>query len=171
MKPVILAISGAKNVGKTTLITNLIPYLKKHSLTVYVIKHDGHDFIPDVPNTDTFYMQQAGADGTAIFSDSTVMIVKKRTDKIKDFETRIFQAFPNADMILLEGFKNTSYPKIEVLRKEINLKPLSAKSSLIALVSDTLSLHKEYCVPLFTWNDTTNICKFVLSFYRSKVNQ
>lgn len=171
MKPVILAISGSKNVGKTTLITNLLPFLKQHSLTVAVIKHDGHNFIPDVPNTDTFNMQQAGADGTAIFSDSTVMIVKKRLDKMDRFETNLFKAFPEADMIILEGFKNTSYPKIEVLRKGINVKPLSDKSSLIALVSDTVSFDKNCDVPLFTWNDTNNICKFVLSFYHSRVNQ
>lgn len=45
----IFAVSGVKDSGKTTLISRLIPHFKRKGLSVSVIKHDGHDFIPDVP--------------------------------------------------------------------------------------------------------------------------
>ena len=67
-KQFILAVSGVKNSGKTTLITKLLPELKKRGLQVAVIKHDGHDFEADVPGTDSWKYAQAGADGTCVFS-------------------------------------------------------------------------------------------------------
>jgi molybdopterin-guanine dinucleotide biosynthesis protein B len=107
-EPFFYAISGYKNTGKTTLITRLIPELKKLGLKVAVIKHDGHDFESDVPGTDSWKHQQAGAYGTAVFSGNRVMLTKE-CQGID--ETQIARAFPEADVILIEGMKNSSYPK------------------------------------------------------------
>ena len=68
VKPVVFAVSGVKNSGKTTLIEKIIPKLKEHGLKVATIKHDGHDFEGDVEGTDTYKHKRAGAYGTAIFS-------------------------------------------------------------------------------------------------------
>jgi molybdopterin-guanine dinucleotide biosynthesis protein MobB len=106
--PFFYAISGYKNTGKTTLITRLIPELVKLGLKVAVIKHDGHDFESDVPGTDSWRHQKAGAYGTAVFSGNRVMITKE-CQGID--ETQIAQAFPEADVILIEGLKNSPYPK------------------------------------------------------------
>ena len=48
-RQLIFAISGYKNSGKTTLIENLIPILTEYGYKVATIKHDAHDFEPDVP--------------------------------------------------------------------------------------------------------------------------
>ena len=58
-KPFVAAISGIKNSGKTTFLEHLVPVLRARGLRVAVIKHDGHDFTPDVPGTDSFRMRQA----------------------------------------------------------------------------------------------------------------
>ena len=42
----IVAISGIKNSGKTTLICRLLEIFKEKGLRVAVLKHDGHDFEP-----------------------------------------------------------------------------------------------------------------------------
>jgi molybdopterin-guanine dinucleotide biosynthesis protein B len=78
MHPFIFAVSGVKNSGKTTLITRILPLLARQGLRVAVIKHDGHDFAADVPGTDTWRQQQAGAYGTAIFSANKFMVVKQQ---------------------------------------------------------------------------------------------
>ena len=52
-KPLILAVCGVKNSGKTILIQKLIPLLQNQGLKVAAVKHDGHDFEPDVPGTDS----------------------------------------------------------------------------------------------------------------------
>ena len=106
--PFIFAISGYKNSGKTTLITRLIPVLVSRGYRVAVIKHDGHDFESDVPGTDSYRHQKAGAYGTAVFSGKRIMLTKEIQGVD---ETRLFAAFPEADIIVIEGLKNSSYPR------------------------------------------------------------
>lgn len=116
--PLFFAISGFKNTGKTTLLTQLIPVLCERGYKVAVIKHDGHDFEGDVPGTDSFRHKNAGAYGTAVFSKNRVLIQKECTEID---EKIIAEAFPEADIILLEGLKNSSYPKYicEYPKKEL----------------------------------------------------
>ncbi len=107
-KPFLFAVSGYKNTGKTTLITKLIPILQERGCQVAVIKHDGHDFESDVPGTDSFCHKKAGAYGTAVFSKNRFSVTKECKDIT---EKELALLFPEADIILLEGFKNSEHPK------------------------------------------------------------
>lgn len=110
--PFIFAVSGYKNTGKTTLLTQLIPELKSRGYRVAVIKHDGHDFTSDVPETDSYRLQEAGAYGCAVFSKKRLLITKKREEGDKEIHEReLIEAFPEADILLIEGLKNSPYPK------------------------------------------------------------
>lgn len=106
--PFFYCICGYKNSGKTTLITKLISILKERGYRVAVIKHDGHDFESDVPGTDSWRHQKAGAYGTAVFSGQRMMVTKECRD-INEEQLAAF--FPEADIILIEGLKHSSYPK------------------------------------------------------------
>ncbi|NMA58229.1 molybdopterin-guanine dinucleotide biosynthesis protein B [Clostridium cochlearium] len=132
-KQKIIAISGVKNSGKTTLITRLIPHLKDRGIKIAVIKHDGHDFEPDVIGTDSYRYREAGAEEIAIFSKNKWMIIKE--EKNID-ESELISQFPNADLILLEGFKFSDYPKVEIIRKEVSSMPITNPKTVIAYVSD-----------------------------------
>ena len=66
-RPAVLAVSGLHNSGKTTLLEKLLPALRSRGLKVGIIKHDGHDFTPDVPGTDSYRLREAGAEGVADF--------------------------------------------------------------------------------------------------------
>lgn len=111
-RPFVFAVSGYKNSGKTTLICRLIPELKSRGYQVAVIKHDGHDFVGDVPGTDSFRHREAGACGCAVFSKKRILITREieADDAIPD-EQMLIKAFPKADIILLEGLKDSCYPK------------------------------------------------------------
>ncbi len=118
--PVVFAVSGYKNSGKTTLTVKLIERLTKMGYRVATIKHDGHDFDPDVPGTDSYRHRKAGAYGSVVFSENRWMMTKeqacengvKQGEKAKKLTEREFmQAFPEADVILLEGFKHSNWPK------------------------------------------------------------
>lgn len=135
-KPVVIAVSGVKNSGKTTLIETMLPLLTEAGLNVAVVKHDGHCFDPDPPGTDTGRFMAAGAAGTAIFDGEKFKIVKKQPVT----EDVLIGQFPEADLILLEGFKYTTWPKLEVVRGEISQAPVSDPATLVALVTD-LKLH------------------------------
>jgi len=107
-KPLIFAVSGEKNSGKTTLIEAVLPILTARGYSIAVVKHDGHSFPPDVPGTDTRRFFDAGAMGTAVFDGEKFMLVKRQPVD----ETQLFEAFPEADLILIEGLKGSSYPKL-----------------------------------------------------------
>ncbi len=104
--PFIFAVSGYKNSGKTTLITRLIPELSARGFQVATIKHDGHDFVPDVPGTDSYRHREAGAYGTAVYSDRRFLVTKEQAVD----ENKLTELFPEADIILIEGLKNGAYP-------------------------------------------------------------
>lgn len=132
-KQSIIVICGVKNSGKTTLITRLIPKFTNLGYKVATIKHDGHDFDADVEGTDSYKYKQAGAYGTAVFSKNKFMVVKeqKETD-----ESELIKLFPEADLIFLEGFKNSNYPKIEIVRKGNSYESVCNKENLIVIASD-----------------------------------
>ena len=134
MRQKIIAVSGVKNSGKTTLLTKLIPALIDRGITCAVIKHDGHGFAADREGTDTCRMLASGAMGAAIFDGEKFQAVKYAAVTEED----LFSLYPEADLILLEGFKWTDYPKIEIVRKGVSEQTVCDRDTLLALVTDTV---------------------------------
>ena len=148
-QPAVLAVSGAHNSGKTTLLEKLIPILRRRGLKVGVIKHDGHDFIPDVPGTDSFRLREAGAEGVAVYSSQRYLLTEAfcltEQDLLALFERHGY------DLVLLEGYKSSGWPKIEVVRKAISETPVSVQP--LAIVGDIpgADLGLEEIAPLADW--------------------
>ena len=154
-KPVMIAVSGVKNSGKTTFLTNLVSELKSRGYRVAVIKHDGHEFEPDVEGTDTWKLRNAGAYGTAIFSQGKWMMVKEQAEMD---EKKLAELFPEADLILLEGFKYSTYPKFEIVRKENSEEMVCDPTTLLALVTDTnLRVGKVLTLGLSDWKEAADM--------------
>lgn len=163
----IVAISGIKNSGKTTLICRLLEIFKEKGLRVAVLKHDGHDFEPDVPGTDTYRQLQAGAYGTAVFSKGKYMLVKQQP---QISEKELMEFFPEADLILLEGFKYSTYPKIEIVRKGNSAESVSNPERLMAIATNLDAEEREALsvqenVPFFDLDNAKSIAEFILSDY------
>lgn len=129
----ILAVSGVKNSGKTTLIASLLSKLKQKGLKAAVIKHDGHEFEADIPGTDTWRFGEAGACGTLVFSGTKYMMVKYQPAPETD---ELIACFPEADVVLLEGFKYSEYPKIEVIRRGNSSRSVCDPRFLLGIVTD-----------------------------------
>ena len=129
----ILAVSGVKNSGKTTLLTKLIPALIDRGITCAVIKHDGHGFAADREGTDTCRMLASGAMGAAIFDGEKFQAVKYAAVT----EENLFALYPEADLILLEGFKESPLPKVEIVRKGNSEQSVCDPKTLLALITDT----------------------------------
>ena len=165
-KPFVLAVSGVKNSGKTALIARILPVLTSYGLKVATIKHDGHDFEADVPGTDTWQHMAAGAYGTAIFSTQKYMVVKQQKNTLPE---QLIECFPEADLILLEGFKYSDFPKIEVIRKENSEESVCQGHHLIGIASD---LTKEELksnikeVPVFDINDEKAVSEFIMNLLK-----
>ena len=162
-----VAIMGPSGSGKTTLICKLLEIFKEKGLKVAVLKHDGHDFEPDVPGTDTYRQLQAGAYGTAVFSAGKYMLVKQQP---QISESELVEFFPEADLILLEGFKYSDYPKIEIIRKGNSMMSVCNPERLMAIATnldaeerDTLPILEK--IPFFELDNAKSIAEFILSDY------
>lgn len=158
----IIAISGIKNSGKTTLIEKLIPLLKLKGLNIATIKHDGHDFQPDVEGTDSYRHSKAGAYGTGIFSNNRWMIIKEEKDiHIKT----LIQEFPEADLIILEGFKYSDYPKVEIVRGINSNAPVSKKETVLCYISDLEKFYDD--IPQFQLHEIPQLSEFLYNYINS----
>ena len=80
-----------------------------------------------VPN-----MVKAGADGVAVYSGQRYLL----TEMFRLTEQDLLALFERHgyDLVLLEGFKDSGWPKIEVVRKEISDTPVSFQP--LAVVGD-----------------------------------
>lgn len=101
----LVAISGPSGSGKTTFITNLIQRLT-NEFTVLVIK-DTHRQQVDVMGKDTHCYRQAGATASALIAAEDTALFFAGRRGVDDLT-----ALVNVDVILLEGFKLSHYPKI-----------------------------------------------------------
>ncbi|MBR4944953.1 MAG: molybdopterin-guanine dinucleotide biosynthesis protein B [Peptococcaceae bacterium] len=159
-KPTVIAVSGVKNSGKTTLIEKLIPQFEKQGLAAAVIKHDGHSFLADPENTDTGRYMKAGAWGTAVFDGEKFKVIKRN----QTAEELLLEQFADADIVLLEGFKNSSWPKVEIVRKGNSEQPVCRVDTLLALVTDLpLTLPGVSAIEL---NNVEQVATVMLQYHR-----
>jgi len=134
MRPIISVVGKAKS-GKTTLLEGLIVELKQRGYKVAVIKHAGDDFELDTLGKDSWRLSQAGSEVVAISSPHKLAVI---TQVERDFSPRELSRFIvwDYDLILTEGFKQGSIPKIEVHRKEQGQELLCPPRQLLAIVTD-----------------------------------
>jgi molybdopterin-guanine dinucleotide biosynthesis protein B len=115
MKAVVFA--GFSGSGKTTLVEQLIPLLKQQGLRVSVAKHAHHRFDIDQPGKDSWRHRQAGAHEVVIASDLRLALVREfEAPERLTVHALIAELRPDTDWVLVEGFKTSDLPKIEVWR-------------------------------------------------------
>jgi len=124
--PFVMQIVGYKNSGKTTLIAALIPLFKERGFRVGTVKHDAHDFSIDIPGTDSWKHQQAGADVTAISSPWRTAVMRNAPEPLE----RLLAGMDHVDVVLVEGFKHESHRKLLLLREAGDLNLLSELDSV-----------------------------------------
>ena len=146
--PTVFCVSGIKNSGKTTLITKLIQAFKTEGYRIGVIKHDGHEFEIDHKGTDTYQHRAAGSDTTLIYSETQFALIK---DQQQSKVEQLLKFFTDVDLVIIEGLKNSPYPKIELVLEE----PVCDAHHLIAVATDGDYRHP--AVPTFKRSDITGL--------------
>jgi len=157
----VICIVGRSGSGKTTLIERLIPLLRKEGLHVAVVKHSHHDLEFDIPGRDTYRYKQAGAATAILASQAGIGIVKHLEEELPLDE--ILSSYAgDADMVIVEGFKNEKFPKIEVFTRQSGEAPLcvSGDETYLAVVTDD-----EVSVPLprFARDDVDAVARFIIT--------
>ena len=111
-----IAIVGRHNSGKTTLVVKLIGELASRGLDVGSVKHHHHDrFEIDIPGKDSYRHRHAGATETVIACPGQVACVKSVEGELECSE--IVRAMPGHDIVIVEGYRKSGLPTIEVMRQ------------------------------------------------------
>ncbi|MCH5138798.1 molybdopterin-guanine dinucleotide biosynthesis protein B [Clostridiaceae bacterium UIB06] len=161
-KPAIISIIATKSgMGKTTLVEALIKTFKSRKYTIGILKYDVKKFEIDKEGKDSYKFSQAGADNVIIASSQKLAMIQSLKEE-KTIE-EIVNLFGDLDIVLIEGFKNNIYPKIEVHRKDVDKSILYNNlnydiSNIIAVASDE---NLDVNIPILNLNDTVSIADFI----------
>ena len=169
MIPPIVSVVANSGTGKTTLLEKLIAEIKRRGYRVAAIKHDAHRFDIDHEGKDSWRLTRAGADTTLIMSTEKLAVVKQHTTAEGPGLVETVANYCNdVDIVLTEGFRKSTLPKIEVYRHEHSEKLLCRDvehdPALIAVAADC-SL--EIDVPLYDINNIQGLCDLIVERYLS----
>ncbi len=137
-KPV-LGFAAYSGTGKTTLLVQLLPLLKKSGLRIAMIKHAHHDFDIDKPGKDSYELRKAGADQMLIASDKRwAMMTEIQGSDGLQLEDLIGKLnLDECDLVLVEGFRHVPFAKIELHRPSLGKDLIyPVDDCVIAIASD-----------------------------------
>lgn len=166
----ILGFAAFSGTGKTTLLVQLLPILRAHGLKIAMIKHAHHKFDVDKPGKDSFELRKAGASPMLISSSRRIAImIDKEEEAEPDLQDLLGYINPDKiDLVLIEGFKQWPFPKIELYRPDVG-KPLlfPDDKNIIAIAHDG-ELPTAASIPVMDINQPEQIAQFILQFIKQK---
>lgn len=121
---------GRHNSGKTTLLVKVIAELVSRGVNIGTVKHHGHpDFDIDYPGKDSFRHREAGSCDTVIVSPTRMARVTALVEEPTCDE--VVASMPNHDLVIVEGYRQSGLPVIEVIRRA-NERDLAAAEEFCA---------------------------------------
>lgn len=156
--PIISFVAKGTNSGKTYLMEKLVGEFKSRGKKVSAVKHGTHRMEMDKEGKDTWKFARQGADRIILFSDRALLLYEL---KAPDLDHLVSLAREGADIVLVEGFKNGPFKKIEVFNPGLYGTPLcldEPSGDYLAIVS------REYTdvnLPWFSFEDVRGICDFI----------
>ena len=157
----IFGLAGWSGSGKTTLLTALIPELVSRGITVSTLKHAHHAFDVDQPGKDSWRHRQAGAREVMISSQNRWALMHELRGEREPTLEELVRRMSPADLLLVEGFKHYTHPKIEVYRPSLG-KPLlhPEDPSVVAIASDEMM--PGLSLPWLPRSDISAVATFIL---------
>lgn len=133
----VLGLLGWSGSGKTTLLAQLLPLFIAHGLRVSTVKHAHSGFDLDQPGKDSFKHRQAGASEVLIASATRWALLHELDGPEPALESLLARLSP-VDLVLVEGFKTSPHPKIEVWRGVLGHAPFwPGRADVVAVAADT----------------------------------
>jgi molybdopterin-guanine dinucleotide biosynthesis protein B len=145
-------------------MVKLVEHFAQAGYRVGTIKHSCHPHPLDVKGKDSWRHKEAGAERTLFVGPERMQLVADVESKQSPVELA-GDLLKDMELVLVEGFLQSNTPKIEVVRSERSLEPVSTpESGLLAIVSD---IPKEklpdYNVPCIDIDDIEAIAEFIKS--------
>ena len=160
MVKAISIVGQRSNVGKTTLIKNLLHIFTDMGYKVGVVKHHHMEFDFDKEGKDSYIFSKSGASCVKMISPNRVITIENL-----GFEMELKDVLKNMieyDFVLVEGYKWEFLDRIEVFRSGFSTDIISDYGKLIAIVTDT---EHNVEVPQYYYLDYKNIAEKILEYF------
>ena len=159
----IFGFAGFSGSGKTTLLEKVIPLLTARGLRIAVIKHAHHKFDIDKPGKDSFRHREAGASEVLVVSGFRWALMHELVDEEEPSLEVLCSRLAPCDLVIVEGYKYSVIPKIEVHRSETGHPHLyQGDKHIVALATDTRS---DIPLPQFDINEPQQVASFILEYF------
>src|SRR6516165_4724366 len=152
----VIGLAGWSGSGKTTLVTKVIPVLVKRGLKLATVKHAHHEFDTDQPGKDSWLHRRAGASEVAVVSSLRWAIVHELEQEAEPSLDDVLEKLSPVDLVIVEGFKRHSHPKLEVYRAAIGKPLLHPDDDCIVAVATDAPLPQAQ-VPVVMLDDVETI--------------
>ncbi len=160
----IIGFSAWSGTGKTTLLRQLIPALKQRGLRVSVIKHAHHHFDLDFPGKDSYELRKAGANQTVICTTTRMATITEFDAPSQEPELADIVAMldpDRADLVLVEGYKDIRFPKIELRREPLGKPWLYPDDDTVIAIACDQAPAETLAIPILDINDIEGIARFI----------
>lgn len=131
----VIGIVGYSGMGKTTLLERLIPELVARGLRVSLIKHSHKVIELDRPGKDSWRLREAGCHDVVVVGRNRWGVMHELRDEREPELAELLAAVRPCDLVLVEGMKSQSFPKLEVWRPALG-KPLLGAPGTLAVATD-----------------------------------
>jgi len=160
----VVGFAAYSGTGKTTLLVSLLRLFTEQGLRVGIVKHAHHTFEIDHPGKDSYELRRAGASQVLVGSRRRWALMAETPQPPADALAFYLDHLDRSalDLVLVEGFKPESIPKIELHRPSLG-KPLlyPADAGIIAVATDS-PLAQVPAIPLLDLNDPPAIAAFII---------
>ena len=159
----VFGFAGWSGSGKTTLIEQVIPRLVERGLRVSLVKHAHHSFEIDRPGKDSFRLRHAGCSEVLVASGARWALMHELRGEAEPSLTAALARLSACDLALIEGYKASSIPKLEVWRARVG-KPLLYPDDphIVAVATDSRELLPlPLTLPILALDDYDNIATLV----------
>jgi molybdopterin-guanine dinucleotide biosynthesis protein B len=158
----IIGLAGWSGSGKTTLLTKVIPRLTARGKRVSTLKHAHHAFDIDRPGKDSFQHRSAGATEVLVVSGNRWALMHELRGAPEPALPVLLAKLSEVDLVLIEGFKRETFPKVEIYRADNGKPPLHPDDRwIVAVASDTPLPDAK--VPVVDLNDVEGIADLLLA--------
>ena len=162
-----VSFSAKSGTGKTTYLEKLVACLKEKGLRIALIKHDAHGFELDQPGKDSYRLRKAGVDTMILCGPDQTARLENHTAGEPSLH-QLISSVKDADLILIEGYKFGSQPKIQLLRRGYHETPVGNLENTIAYVADFPYNPTPENLPVFDITEPMKLAEFLFRVIRNK---
>lgn len=162
----VVAFAGYSGSGKTTLVECLIGEMRLRGLRVSVAKHAHHAFDIDQPGKDSWRHREAGAFEVVVASNRR-LVLQRQFEQTTQLSVHhlLAELYDGVDWVLVEGFKQSDLPKVEVWRHASGQSVRYPDDDfVVAIATDSPQLLPEPTLrPVLDLNDAGAVCDWLIA--------